>query len=468
MDDYTNIDVFNSDSSPRSRTLSVGADEVKDHNHALNVHYMQQLDSTGKKLSVDWDYFTYGETQGRRFDSRPSLSGNAERDFQSVRNLGDQNVENYSAELDVTYPMKWAELNCGAKASFTQTRNEVQYFDRTGGTAVLDPGRSNAFTYTENTQAIYVEMTRSQGKKWQIKWGLRLENTQTKGVSQNQTTKRHDSQVFPTAYLLYHLSDSRTLNLNYSRRIHRPSFWALNPFRFYLNSATYTEGNPFLKPSFSDRVELRYNHGDKWISILSFSQVSDGFGQVPMVHADSDQQLYVQENYHTTWRYSFSELITLNPFSWWQSQNYGQLSYSQSRLKKNSDVNAPVQNGVAGYISTHNTLVINPEKGLKGEVDFWYQSLVKQELFQNGAAYSLNLGVKMSFSDALQGSLMVYDVFKTGIGKSTTFTGGIRQVYDSDKDSRFLRLALQYRFGNDKISVGKHEVKNKAERSRVH
>lgn len=126
-----------------------------------------------------------------------------------------------------------------------------------------------------------------------------------------------------------------------------------------------------------------------------------------------------------------------------------------------------MQNGAAGYISTHNALVINPEKGLKGEVDFWYQSPVKQELFQNGAAYSLDVGIKMSFSGQLQGSLMVYDAFKTSIGKSTTFTGGIRQVYNSDRDSRLLRVSLKYRLGNDKISVSEHKVKNKAERSRV-
>lgn len=468
MDDYTNINTFNRNSSPRSRTLSVGANGVKDHNHALNVHYIQQLDSTGKKLSMDWDYFTYRETQDRHFNSRSLLSDNTQTDFSAVRNLGEQNVENYSAELDVAYPIKWAELNYGAKVSFTQTRNDVQYFDQTSGTPVLDPLQSNVFTYTENTQAIYVEMTRSWGEKWQAKWGLRLENTETKGVSQARATKRHDSQLFPTAYLLYHLNDSSTLNLNYSRRIKRPSFWALNPFRFYLNSATYTEGSPFLKPAFSDRIELRHSYSDKLISIFSFGKVSDGFGQVPVVHAASSQQVYVQKNYHTTCDYSLSEIIMLSPFSWWQSRNYGQVSYSKSQLEKNSGVNALMQNGFAGYISTYNALVIDQKKELKGEVDFWYQSLVKRELFQSGAAYSLNVGIKMSLSDRLQASLMVYDVFKTSIGKSTTFTGGIRQVYNSDRDARFLRLALKYRLGNDKISVSEHKVKNKAERSRVH
>ncbi|MDV3662444.1 hypothetical protein CMU70_18590, partial [Elizabethkingia anophelis] len=48
----------------------------------------------------------------------------------------------------------------------------------------------------------------------------------------------------------YTLNENHVFNINYGRRIQRPSYNFLNPFRFVSNPFSYSEGNPFLQPSF--------------------------------------------------------------------------------------------------------------------------------------------------------------------------------------------------------------------------
>lgn len=79
-----------------------------------------------------------------------------------------------------------------------------------------------------------------------------------KGISKilNRTDGISYTRLFPTAYISYKYNYDNIFNLSYSRRIDRPSFWELNPFRFYLNPNSYAEGNPYLLPSIDNNVKL--------------------------------------------------------------------------------------------------------------------------------------------------------------------------------------------------------------------
>ncbi|MGF1924631.1 MAG: TonB-dependent receptor domain-containing protein, partial [Bacteroidia bacterium] len=74
--------------------------------------------------------------------------------------------------------------------------------------------------------------------------GLRMENTNTSGqqLIGNERNRRSYTQLFPNLALDYKLSETNTLGLSISRRIDRPNYRQLNPFRYYLNENTYTVG----------------------------------------------------------------------------------------------------------------------------------------------------------------------------------------------------------------------------------
>ncbi|PKP14745.1 MAG: hypothetical protein CVU07_13295, partial [Bacteroidetes bacterium HGW-Bacteroidetes-23] len=54
------------------------------------------------------------------------------------------------------------------------------------------------------------------------------------------------------------INEYKSLSFNYNKRINRPSYNNLNPFRFYSTPFNFAEGNPFLQPSFSDNFEISF------------------------------------------------------------------------------------------------------------------------------------------------------------------------------------------------------------------
>ena len=44
------------------------------------------------------------------------------------------------------------------------------------------------------------------------------------------------------------------LAFNYNRKISRPSFWNLNPYRMPLSEYSFLEGNPRLRPAYQKTV----------------------------------------------------------------------------------------------------------------------------------------------------------------------------------------------------------------------
>ncbi|KAF5278696.1 hypothetical protein FQR65_LT15614 [Abscondita terminalis] len=111
----------------------------------------------------------------------------------------------------IDHPAQWAILNYGAKASFISTDNMFRFFDVSEQGITIDNVKSNAFQYKEDTQSLYASLQKDWIDKWEFKVGLRLENTQTTGMSiaSNQSigvfviTVQPDLFIPATAHLRY-------------------------------------------------------------------------------------------------------------------------------------------------------------------------------------------------------------------------------------------------------------------------
>jgi hypothetical protein len=63
--------------------------------------------------------------------------------------------------------------------------------------------------------------------------------------------------------------------LQYSRRVNRPSYQQQNPFIQYLDSLTYTRGNPLLKPELSDAYKFRLPIDNQPFFSVSYNRTAD-------------------------------------------------------------------------------------------------------------------------------------------------------------------------------------------------
>jgi len=116
------------------------------------------------------------------------------------------------------------------------------------------------YQFTDQVYAAYGTFGQ-EFKKFSYQVGLRLESSLYSGGFVDSTVKyqyQYPIVPFPSIFGTYHLTDKDDIQLNYTRRINRPSFFQLIPATDYSDSLNIKRGNPALKPEFTNSMELSY------------------------------------------------------------------------------------------------------------------------------------------------------------------------------------------------------------------
>ena len=215
--------------SANRRTLSVP-------NAAVNLNLRHSFDSTGhRELTVDADLAGYGTHRLQNLATtfivpvRPvtTLDGNLN---------GQLTIGSFKADYTHTLPNK-TRLEGGIKMSWVHSDNDVLFTNTSEGKTVVDTGKSNQFRYDENINAAYISLNRTFGKA-SVQAGLRGEQTNVTGLQLigNEGFKRNYVQLFPSVFVKQPLSKNHDLGISLSRRIDRPTYNQLNPFRAYIDA----------------------------------------------------------------------------------------------------------------------------------------------------------------------------------------------------------------------------------------
>ncbi|HEX4851782.1 MAG TPA: TonB-dependent receptor, partial [Puia sp.] len=236
-------------------------------NLGLNLNFRKELKQKGSELAADFDYILYDSKAQQRSDNyNHNPDGSLDTTSGAInpyllRGSLPSTIHIYTGKADYTQPLKNnLKFEAGWKSSYVQTDNDAQYTYLVNNVSHVDTTRSNHFLYTENVNALYVNLSK-QINKWSVQAGLRMEQTRAKGnqVVKSQNFDTSYVQLFPTFYLSYALTDKDQFTFSYGRRIDRPNYQDMNPFQYFLDQYTYRQGNPNLKPQFSHNIELSYN-----------------------------------------------------------------------------------------------------------------------------------------------------------------------------------------------------------------
>ncbi|TSE06933.1 TonB-dependent receptor domain-containing protein [Aquimarina algiphila] len=466
-DILANTQIFNATNQIDSTLINNSFSGRSINSHLYNVHMTTKLDTLDRKISFDLDYFDY-DNKLKQNDLVNSFSPNG--DFIGInlqsQNLGNQRIDNVSFKVDVEHPFSNININYGGKISFIKTINDLQNLTIQSAAPLFNPNSSNEFEYTEKIQAAYINGSKKIGDHWEFQAGLRLENTDTEGFSKtlNQKNTNQYLKLFPTAYISYQKNDNHTFSFNYGKRINRPSFRNLNPFRIYINSNAFSEGNPFLQPSFTDNFEFNHTYKGKLTTNAFLNIRSDGFGTIFSADEETEVQSIIRENYYTNYNWGIGEIYSFDTLSWWKSQN--QIYLLGSKTVVDDNVVGVPQNGTQLYFATNNTFSLS--KNTKLQANFWYRSPSKFVLFDISESYSFDLAIKHSmFKDKLQLSLALNDIFdKANDGKLTSIVNNVETVYAQNYSTRFARISISYSFGNSKIKNKQRNFGNDEERRR--
>lgn len=434
--------------------------------HALNTHYVHSLNGEGKMISVDLDFFEVENPFNREFSSQRFVTN--PYTFKA-NNISNQKIQNYSAKVDMEYPTEWMKLSYGAKVSHTITDSDVKFFNLSSGSPVLDPQQSNVFQYKEGVQAVYGDASKSLGKYWQAKLGLRLEHTSINGASKtlDQVNKDTYLKLFPTMYLAYTPDQNNQFSLNYNRRIDRPYFQHLNPFRFYINANSYQVGNPFLRPQIVDNVEMQHVYQGRLISKVFVSYTNDGSNTVLQVNDETKQLIATNDNFFNAYNYGLSETLVYNPMEWWSTMSQASISKQDTRQKKGKDYDILFVSGWNVQLYSKHIFTLSKKYKFKAEATLLYAGPQKMMYFTTSSVFGLDLGLRFSLFDKLDCSIAANDIFKTKVATLYTTANGIKQDIKNQYDSRYIKVGLSYRFGNQKIRVNKRSSGNNDVMNRV-
>jgi Outer membrane protein beta-barrel family len=434
----------------------------------VSVYTITKLDTLGKKISFDADYFNLNDNSAYNFTSNIYLpGGKAKLDRLTAANtLDNRNIDIYTAKMDVEIPTKWVNLSFGAKLSTVKNESIIAYYNTVKQPPILDANRSNTFRYTENLQAVYISGSKNLSPQWDIQLGLRAENTQTKGFSAtlNKTTENSYVKLFPTFYLSYKFGESSSLGLNYSRRINRPSYSNLNPFRTYTSAFNYGEGNPFLQPFFTDNVEFSHTYKNLYSSLYA-NYLTNGFDEVTFVSPTNSIQAVIPYNFYKQKTVGLLESYTFNGLEWLESNNTLSVSYAATTSELAGTV--PKISAWTTFFNSNNSFVLNQKKTLKAELSFLYMSPSLAGSYQLSSFYFVDAGVKMYFLDKkLQLGINGLDIFRTNKSTFIQNVNGIKQANFDYPDSQKIRFTLTYNFGKS-LEREDRKSSNEDEKERV-
>lgn len=158
---------------------------------------------------------------------------------------------------------KNTKIEMGVRAAIRDFKNESiqSFFNDSVGDYLVIPRISNNYKFKDYVYAAYTTYT-LQTNKWNYQLGLRIESSNYDGSllgKDSAFTVSFPVSVFPSAFITYRLTEKQDIQLNYSRKINRPSFFQLMPFVDISDPQNLNIGNPALKPEFTNSFELSYN-----------------------------------------------------------------------------------------------------------------------------------------------------------------------------------------------------------------
>lgn len=267
-------------------------------NGAISLNYKKKMDTTGTTYSVDLDYARYGKTTDQSILTR-YYDDNFQPTFTPYQLVGDLTggLSIHSLKSDFHYQKKenkWTDI--GIKTSYVLADNNLKFNSIVGNQSVFDSTRSNHFTYKETIAAGYFIQHLEIGK-YKIDAGLRFEATHINGYQHITQTgnKKSYIQLFPNITFIRPIDSLNELSLSLFRRIDRPRYDQLNPFKFYLDPSTYQVGNPYLNPQLTETAELTYATHKGWVFTTGYSRTNQAITEV-LRPEDSISKVTVQTN----------------------------------------------------------------------------------------------------------------------------------------------------------------------------
>jgi len=431
------------------------------------LDYRKKFKKKGEELNIDGTYAS--TTMERRQDYVTSIDTNSVHAYDIISHApGSGGNSTVNVWADYTDPLFTTngKLGLGFKSQLYTFYSSNDPRIDTNNNNKFDSSLYSTYNYTQQIHAAYMNWS-DQAGKFSYQLGLRVEDAiyyGTGSIPRPDTFKNDFLNLFPSAFISYQLPSDQSVYINYSRRINRPGFFQMMPFKDFSNPGTVSMGNPNIIPEFINNVEFSYSKNtDKNTYIFStyFAQTLNLTERVlrPISGSADDvklgldgqvgQLLSMPMNIESgttygveaTGRFQFTKAwdATVNANFFNNRLTIGDLGPEYKALIANNG-------GYGGFGKVNSNLKLPKNFSLQFNGNYESPKVITQG--RQRESYWIDLAVKKSFWKN-KGTLVVNcsDVMKTRRFINDYTTNSYTQTINRVKETRIGNLTFTYRFG---------------------
>lgn len=466
----SNSDIFKKGANQIDSTLVASAKESRLRNDwNLNVNY-RYADNSNRSLTIDLDYGIYNRDADQFQPNQYVLPNGTLLSSKDFYTFTPTQIDIITMKIDYEQPVLGGTFGVGFKLSDVVTDNIFDFYNVIDNKNVLDIERSNAFEYNEMVTAGYLSYAK-QFEKLNFQAGMRVERTHSKGTltamvpSDNEIVERDYTDFFPSFGLSYQMNPKNNFQLNYSRRLNRPSYQDLNPFRNRLDELTFEQGNPFLNPEYTHSIQLSHSWNYKLNTSISFSHSEELITRITDT-TEVTSAFITHLNLADQYAYSINVSAPIPINDWWNTYT----SMTGVRTHNSADFgDGKIVDISVTTFNIYSQQSFNLPKGISMEISGWYNSpSIWGGTFRMDAMWSLSAGIQKQFlDDQLTIKLGVDDIFLSTNWSGTSDFGALFLNVNGREDSRRFKINMTYKFGNQQVKVKRRNAGLEDESNRI-
>ncbi len=395
----------NSDNRLKIKNLKSCEDYYKRENIKNNIlvfYSTYKIDSLGSNLSVNTTYLN------QRLVDNNELFGLNNFDYQSSTQ-----IKNYDIKLDLFVKREKIFYELGTKIN--STRN----------TYILE----DTFNFKENIYSFYASTGFKIIVPIDVKIGVRYENYNYK------------SYLIPNLLISY-TNNQHVLSFSYNKRVIRPYFIYLNPYKQFTSSESFVQGSTSLSPSIYHDLNMTYSLNNKFFFNLYYSDMRKLISATSKLNDQIIEKKYVNDSDLRVAGVTVN--VLLSPLPWLSSQLLFDVLYSSSTLY---DKKTTSKNGFAFNLYLNTDLKITKNILISTSFSYIPSSASLNVIYKSESSFSLAMKGTL-IKNKLTYRIFVNDVFRQERKDQKIYFHDYVNIVHSYNDSRSIGFSFNYKFGS--------------------
>ena len=466
------------------------------NNYGSTLSYKHNFAKPNKNITADANYNYSKNSNNSAFSTQYfNLDGTSKTPLYQQKIVGGSTTKFFTGQMDYTDPINdKMKLEAGLRAAlrgYSSFNENYSYSDISNKYEPV-PGLDSRYEYDDQVYAAYTTFSQKI-KNFTYQLGGRIESSNYDGKLLDSNQEFHNSypfSFFPSVFLTQKINDNQDIQLNYSRKINRPTFFQIIPYYNYTDSLNISRGNPDLKPEFTNLVELNYDwnlkNNNNILATIYYRQTDDLITRYQYLDANPNpskmDSIFITSyaNANSSVAYGLEVTAVSNIAKWWQLTS--NVNLYNSKLDGSNLENGLSTQLVSWFGKINNTFKLPKNYSIQFTGDYTSKTILPPNRSGGGGGNFYgggNLALANGYTDPVYGfdiafkkdflkdksaslSLSMNDIFRTRVTRTHSRSDISPTVYSTQvnerrRDPQIVRLNFSYRFGKVDVSLFKRK-----------